>query len=439
MKKTILLLSDLAVLYLSLTVTLLIRYPDKFNQQYSLHLAPFSIIFVLWILVLYITNLYDAQSLRNNIDFYSSLLRANIMAGAISVVFFYLIPFYGLTPKTNLVVFIIVFSVMETISRSIFNSLIETRFKKSVLIVGSQNPQAQDLAEFIKKNPQLGYSLKYIIDGVDNIKTILAGGKIDIVVVSPEAYQMPELIDLFYRSLGRQIVFRNLASFYESVTGRVPLGAINQVWFLENISKGSKRFYGAVKRMSDIILSGFFFLITLPFYPFIILAIKLDSSGPVFYRQQRVGQLGQIFTLVKFRNMFNNAEGATGPVWASENDTRTTRVGKIIRKTRIDEIPQFWNVLRGEMSFVGPRPERPEFHNKLQKEIPFYEERYLVKPGLTGWAQIKHKLDFKGGTTIEDITEKVQHDLYYIKNRSILLDFGIILKTINILLQKAFN
>ncbi|MBI2063912.1 MAG: sugar transferase, partial [Candidatus Yanofskybacteria bacterium] len=160
------------------------------------------------------------------------------------------------------------------------------------------------------------------------------------------------------------------------------------------------------KRTSDIVGAIIIGAISLPLYPFIILAIRLDSKGPIFYRQKRVGRADKIITLVKFRTMLHDAE-KTGPVWASENDARTTRVGRFIRKTRIDELPQVWNVFRGEMSFVGPRPERPEFHDKLQKEIPFYEERYLAKPGLTGWAQVKHKLDFRGGMTIADTYEKL--------------------------------
>lgn len=233
--------------------------------------------------------------------------------------------------------------------------------------------------------------------------------------------------------------FDNLSKFSERITGKIPLGAIDRSWFLANLSEGEKRLYEAEKRLFDLFFSALFGIISLPFYLIIIIAIRTDSKGPVFYRQIRRGRGGKLFTLIKFRNMVADAEAGTGPVWAAEDDKRVTKVGRLLRKSRIDEIPQLWNIFKGEMSFVGPRPERPEFHEKLKQEIPFYEERNLVAPGLTGWAQIKYKLDFRGGMTVQDTLEKVQYDLYYIKNRSFLLDVGIILKTVNIILTKVLR
>ncbi len=157
--------------------------------------------------------------------------------------------------------------------------------------------------------------------------------------------------------------------------------------------------------------------------------IKLESRGPIFYRQERVGTNGKPFVLLKFRSMRVDAE-QDGPVWASKNDDRTTRVGRIIRKIRIDEIPQFWNILRGEMSFVGPRPERPHFVAQLAKEIPYYEQRHLIPPGLTGWAQIKYPY----GASIEDARQKLQYDLFYVKNQSLVLDAIVLFETVKIIL-----
>ncbi len=164
--------------------------------------------------------------------------------------------------------------------------------------------------------------------------------------------------------------------------------------------------------------------------PFIALAIKLDSAGPIFYRQKRVGRAGTAFEMYKLRTMHRNAEHSSGAVWAQENDSRVTNVGRFLRRTRLD---QLWNVLKGDMSFVGPRAERPEFHDQLKKEIPFYEERYLIKPGLTGWAQLQKSYY----SSVAETAEKLQYDLYYIKNRSLLLDLGIILKTTNVALRQA--
>lgn len=451
MKKFFLLCSDAIVLYVSLVLTLFIRYGERLNYQYQLHILPFSLIFILWLLIFYIANLYDIKSLRNNIDFYSSLLKTILVAAGVSALFFYLIPIYGITPRKNLLIFILFVGGFEIINRSIFNNILAKSFKKPVLIVGT-NEQALELGKFIKENPQLGYSLKYIVDptleildraggdlkkfgiirDIKNMDRVIKTHRINTIILSPEAYQVTEVIDIFYKSLGQKINFYNLSSFYERLTGQVPLGNINQIWFLENLSEGSKKIYEFLKRIGDIVFAIILGIISIIFYPFIILAIKLTSNGPTFYKQARVGQAGKIFKIIKFRTMTKDAEDKTGAVWASENDPRITAVGKFLRKTRVDELPQLWNILKGEMSFVGPRAERPEFQDIL-KSVPFYEERYLIKPGLTGWAQI----NFRYGSSIKDAAEKLKFDLYYIKNRSLILDIGIILKTIRIALKQA--
>lgn len=186
------------------------------------------------------------------------------------------------------------------------------------------------------------------------------------------------------------------------------------------------------KRLLDFCLAVLGLVLALPIILLTALAVKLDSKGPVFHKQKRVGMEGRIFTLVKFRSMNVNAEQDTGPVWAQKNDSRITRVGKVIRKLRVDEIPQMWNVLRNEMSFVGPRPERPYFVEELKKDIPYYTERLVVKPGITGWAQINYTY----GSTKEDALQKLQYDLYYIKNMSIFLDIIILLRTIKVVIRR---
>ncbi len=444
MRKFLLFLGDIITLYLALFLTLYMRYGHNFDEQIDMHLLPFTIIFAVWIMVLYISNLYEISFAKNNIQFFSDLFYAVAATSAISIFFFYLIPFFGITPKTNLFIFIIITTALQGLWRFYFNHLIaRSGYKNNTLIVGLSQ-QSQELYDFLLNNPQLGYGALGIFDIKDEtasgiLDNLIKRKNVKTLVLSPAVYKVPHIIDAFYHLVGFGINFFNLSDFYEKVTGRVPLETIDQVWFLENLSRGNRRIYESGKRILDSIGAMIIGLATLPFYPFIILAIKIDSRGQTFYRQERMGRAGKIFTVIKFRTMFQEVEKNTGPVWAAENDARTTRVGRFIRKTRVDELPQIWNVLRGEMSFVGPRPERPEFHQKLKSEIPFYEERYLVKPGLTGWAQIKYKLDFRGGMTIRDTYEKLQHDLFYIKNRSIMLDLGIILKTINILFKKAFR
>src|SRR3989344_1701152 len=449
-KKFILFLLDISALYISLVITLSIRYRGDFDYQYYLHLPPFILIFTLWLIVFYITTLYDVRSLRNGLYFYSSLYQASLVASGISIAVFYLVPFFIITPKTNLFIFIAIFIGLETVVRSLFNGIAGAKFKKPILIVGL-NPQTLELSRFIRKNPQLGYEIRslanissvsngideefkkfHIVDGVGNLNQLIKNQRINTVIVSPEAYQIPEIIDIFYKSIENKVTFRNLSSFYENTTGRVPLGAINQIWFLENLSEGGKSSYELLKRSLDIVFGITLGLLSLLLYPFIILAVK-TSAGPVFYNQKRLGQNGKIFDILKFRTMDKDAERLTGAVWTREGDPRITKIGNFLRKTRFDELPQLWNIIRGEMSFVGPRAERPEFHNSLRQEIPFYEERYIIKPGLTGWAQINYRYS----SSVADSAEKLQYDLYYVKNRSFVLDLGIILKTANIMLRQA--
>jgi exopolysaccharide biosynthesis polyprenyl glycosylphosphotransferase len=186
------------------------------------------------------------------------------------------------------------------------------------------------------------------------------------------------------------------------------------------------------KQITSFLVSAVLFVLFLPFIPFIALLIKLDSRGPVFHRQERVGQDGKIFTLWKFRSMSEDAERHSGPVWAGEKDNRVTRIGRYLRRTRLDELPQLYNILKGDMNLVGPRPERPHFVKQLSEIIPFYNLRHSVKPGVTGWAQIKYRY----GNSVEDSVEKLQYDLFYVKNLSWLLDLVIIFDTAKIVLVR---
>jgi sugar transferase (PEP-CTERM system associated) len=219
-------------------------------------------------------------------------------------------------------------------------------------------------------------------------------------------------------------------SFYESLTGNILVEDLKPSWliFSEGFKKPPVRMFS--KRIFGIIISFCGIIATLPISLLAVLCIKLESRGPVFYAQVRCGEKGKPFNLYKFRSMTANAEKETGAVWAQENDPRITKVGRIIRKLRIDEIPQMWNVLRGDMSFVGPRPERPEFVDELKEQLPFYEERMNVKPGITGWAQVRREY----GSSIEDALDKLRYDLYYIKNMNFFFDLKIMFETVKIIL-----
>ncbi len=433
MKKFLIFTSDAFILYASLVATVWVRYPKDFERQYWIHLYPFGLIFVLWLLVFYIANLYEPKLLRNNLRFYSTLFQAITISGIISVLFFYLIPLYGITPKTNLLLFAGIFFGLEFLSRFTSNNIIQKGFKKSVLIVGTNN-QSLELNLYLKENPQIGYEIKSIIDlssdKIQEINKIIAEEKIDTIILSPEAYKIPKIINIFYKSLEQKVSFMNLASFYEHVTGMVPLEAIGQIWFLENLNEGNKRAYEMMKRVSDLIFAFLIGIVSLLFYPLIFILIKTTSPGPIFYRQKRIGQAGKIFKIIKFRTMSQDAEKTTGAVWAISDDPRITKIGKFMRRARLDELPQIWNILKGEMSFIGPRPERPSFVEKLREKIPFYDLRVCVRPGITGWAQIRYPY----GASEEDALEKLKYDLYYIKNWSFFFDILILFETIKVVL-----
>ena len=447
MKRFFLFLGDILILYSSLYITLLIRYGTDFNQQISIHLIPFSFLFIFWIIIFYIAGLYELNFAKNSPEFYSSLYTSIAISAAISVLFFYIIPDIQIAPRRNLLIYIGVFFGLISLWRWLYNKVLGKTFKNNTIIVGF-NQLAYDLAKFLNRNPQYGYSLKYALDisqqaafsfqnvdfrqvrGAKDIEKIIEHEHINTIILSPESYRLPDIIDVFYKAGKRNIQFVNLASAYEKIIKKVPLEAINQLWFLENISRGEKKLYELLKNTLDISLAIIGGIIVMILFPFIALAIKFESKGPIFYKQIRVGQGGKTFQVIKFRTMVENAE-QNGAVWAQKEDPRVTKFGRFLRKTRLDELPQVINILKGEMSFVGPRAERPEFVEKLKKEIPFYEERLLVRPGLSGWAQINYGKDLNHN----DTKEKLQYDLYYIKNRSFTVDLAVILKTIKTVLS----
>jgi sugar transferase (PEP-CTERM system associated) len=249
-----------------------------------------------------------------------------------------------------------------------------------------------------------------------------------VVAIGDRRGQFPteELLRL---SLSGDVSIEESASFYERLTGRVLLDLIRPSWLIFS-SRGRRARLNELACATmhrSIALIGA--VMSLPIALATALLIKIESRGPVFYKQERVGKNGRVFTLMKFRSMRVDAE-KDGPVWAQTEDNRTTRVGRIIRKIRVDEIPQFWNILRGDMNFVGPRPERQHFIAQLAQEISFYEQRHLIAPGLTGWAQIKYPY----GASVEDARRKLEYDLYYIKNQSITLDATIMFETIKTIL-----
>jgi sugar transferase (PEP-CTERM system associated) len=276
-----------------------------------------------------------------------------------------------------------------------------------------------------RKNPQNVIGGKY-----EGLSELASAKGIEKVVVALEEkrnnFPIKELLKC--RVNGIEVIDGN--SFYEMLTGKLVVKAINPSWliFSEGFRKSRTRRF--LKRAADLIMSFAMLVVFLPLMGLIALLIKLDSRGPAIFSQERVGAKGKIYRMHKFRSMVEDAEKMSGPVWARDDDGRITRVGKIIRKLRIDELPQLWNVLKGNMSFVGPRPEREHFVKQLEKKVPYYSERFTVKPGITGWAQVSYGY----GASEEDAIEKLNYDLFYIKNMSFFMDLMIVLRTIKIVL-----
>lgn len=286
-------------------------------------------------------------------------------------------------------------------------------------------PDRNDTESALPDVPQ-----EMVLGTCDDLRDIALQTQTEVIVVAlAERRGIFPLRDVLRCKLNN-IHVMDTPSFYELAQGKLMLESITPGWFI--FSSGFRRttIFSICKRVVDILLASIGLLLTLPFFPLIALAIKLDSPGPVFFRQERVGNKEKLFVLFKFRTMGQDAEKETGAVWAKKNDTRITALGRIFRGSRIDEIPQLINVLKGDMSFVGPRPERPEFVEKLKLLIPYYSKRHFIKPGLTGWAQVRYSY----GSSVEDSMEKLRYDLYYIKNIGPFLDTLIFLETIKVVL-----
>ena len=266
-----------------------------------------------------------------------------------------------------------------------------------------------------------------ILGSIKDLEKIVLENRPDVVVVALSerrgVFPYREILDCKLRG----IRVEDWPTFYEKLTGKILIQNLRPSWLI--FSEGFTRtgFIRTMKRTVDVLCSALGLCVSLPLMVCISLLIKLGSRGPIFFRQERVGEYGKAFTLYKFRTMIADAEKETGPVWAQKLDPRITKLGSILRRTGMDEIPQLFNVLKGDMSLVGPRPERPHFVAELQEKIPYYSQRLTVKPGVTGWAQVRYGY----GATVEDALEKLQYDLYYIKNMSFFLDFLIVLSTLH--------
>lgn len=438
---------DVVLAMLSLPAAFLIRYKaiPTYREILDLGVARIAVFVLVLVFMSFIIEIYEQHrnlSLREISARITLALGFSLIILAFSALFIPSIR-YG---QWLMTISLLLFSGMQLLAHTCYRTYVKLRgLARRVLILGV-GQLAGNLGSIIPTSDAnyilSGYvrcpdetsnvPLETILGSTNDLYNTAKREKADKIVVSlSERRGVFPLHDVMACKLdGIDVV--DAPSFYEHLTGKLLLENINPSWII--FSEGFKvsSVLKIVKRLMDIICSIIAILIVLPLFPFIVLAIKLDSSGPVLFRQERVGEREKNFTLYKFRTMRADAEKATGAVWAQVNDPRVTRVGEFFRKTRIDELPQLFNVLMGNMSLVGPRPERPEFVGKLKEVIPYYSERHFVKPGVTGWAQVRYPY----GASVEDALEKLRYDLYYIKNVSPVFDLLIILETIKVVLSR---
>ncbi len=433
LKQVTLLLGDLVILYASLAITLFVRYQGLSREVVDAHFWPFTLIFGIWLVTFYIGGLYDLKSLKNDLEFYKKYISLLLISGVIATILFYFLPVFGISPKTNLFTVLIIFGLANYFWRTFYNTMLSAGVPENRILMIGYNKTVEDVVEHIAKNPQLGYEVKFWMkEGLqdkefEHLAQIILSNKVNLIVVPAHIKKNSKAARLIYKNLVLGIEVLDLSELYEKVFQKLPLAELEEVWFLENLAK-SHKVYEFIKRPIEIFLALILAIVLLPIAILIGLLVTITSKGPTLFRQKRSGRNEQEFMIYKFRTMRADAE-KNGPQWAKPGDERTTAVGKFLRAAHLDELPQLINIIRGELSFVGPRPERPEFVTHLKKDVPYFELRLLVRPGITGWAQINYKY----GASVEDAYEKLQYDMYYLKNRSLTLDFFILLRTIKYL------
>ena len=436
-RQLFLLFGDFVVLNLSLVATIFIRYrllaKDSSNLQdiFAIHQNPFIVVFLLWLLCFYIGGLYRPKTLANTRNFNRNALSVIAFASGLSVAFFYL---FGseITPKTTLFIFILVFTVIFLPWRRLYNIALQSYLPKNKILFVGESLSAKSLGLRLNLLPQFGWKSEgsLALENIGQLSQVVKEKGIKALILNGQV-NSEEAQQVLFDCLKLKVNFYSFPHFYELVTGKVPIEEIDKSWFLENLNEGNKKTYNFVKNIFDFVGAIICLIISLPFWPIIALLIKLESKGPIFFTQIRLGENEKEFKIIKFRTM--KVAGNDGAM-TIVNDKRITKIGNFLRKTRLDEIPQLINIIKGEMSFIGPRPERPELVGELSEKIPFYKTRLLIKPGITGWDQIS---GIYHSPSIEDTMEKLQYDLFYLKHRSLYLDATITLKTIATVLSRG--
>jgi lipopolysaccharide/colanic/teichoic acid biosynthesis glycosyltransferase len=397
-----LLAGDVFFLILALWVTLFVRYGTPPAETIFLqHLIPFLFLFFLSALVFFITGLYEKHTLLFKSKLPGTIFYAQIANCVVAALFFFFIPYFGIQPKTNLVIYLVLSTGFVSIWRLYLFPFLSAPAPVSAILVG-EGSEAEEIVREVNGNPR--YGLRIVETRAAKGDTRLEPG-------------------LFYL---------DAASLYEEIFDRVALSFLDQRWFLAEQVRAKRALYGFLKRILDIVVSVFGLLILSPLLLVVAGLLKLGPGGTAFIFQKRIGERGRVVRIIKFRTMLFDDEN--DPERQKQN--RITRFGGFLRKSQIDEFPQFWNVLKGELSLIGPRPEIPTLVAAYEKAIPFYAARHLVPPGISGWAQIKHASPPKFKLDVERTRAKLSYDLYYLKHRSLVLDLSVVLRTVKILFSR---
>ncbi|MFA6476621.1 MAG: sugar transferase [Candidatus Paceibacterota bacterium] len=424
----VLLVGDIIFFCVALWLTLFVRNAEFPSWGlFSQLLTPFAFIFAIWLVVFYIADLYGKHTSIFRRKLPRVIFNSQLVNSFVAMGFFYFIPYFGVTPKTLLFVDLFISFFLIFAWRSLIAPKLSMNASEKIYFACA-GQEVDEIKEEVKNNPY--YNIK--IAREEEMKDI-KNSRITSIVVDLYDPDIDLALKNFYSMIFSGIRFIPLSNLYEELFDREPVLSLKEQWFLENISNRPKPVYDALKRLMDIAIAGTLGLVSLIFYPFVYLAIKLEDGGPLFISQERIGKDNKSVVTYKFRSMSNNVTDLN-----SENNktNRVTRVGNFLRKTRIDEIPQLWGIVRGDMSLIGPRPELPSGVGYYSQEIPYYNIRHIIKPGLSGWAQIRQDAEPHHGLDVGGTSLKFSYDLYYIKNRNFWLDLSIALKTIKILMMR---
>ena len=432
----VLLLGDAVVFLLSLWLTLALRYVAPPSLELlKTFLVPFSFLFAVWIVMFFLAGLYNRHTRLFRTSFFTTILATQLLNVIIAALFFFLVPAFGIAPKTILFLYLIISSLLIVLWRAGLFTRLPTGPKLKGILIAS-GPDAEKLAEEVARGR---YS--FMLETVDTSRATIAevireacraleSDEVSFLVVDFSDRSIATAFPIMYDAAFQKNRFAllDVVDLYLEMFERVPLSLLQYEWILENVS--SSRVYDNLKRFIDTFAALLMALVSLVFYPFVAFAIKMEDGGPLFIEQVRVGRFQQPIRILKFRTMSGNDEGNYGKSGVSQ--LKVTRVGKWLRMLRIDELPQLWAVLRGDLSLVGPRPELPALAGLYSARIPYYSARSLVAPGLTGWAQVKHDRDPHHGADIEETRTKLSYDLYYLKHRSLLLDISVLFQTVRV-------